>query len=265
MFRRNSVPEGGQKMETGTFNQGQRNGLSTFYYPSGKTKNTVDYENGNMNGLREYVDEAGNIVFSEYYKNGQIQGISKAICNETIRISYNYKNNEKNGDEIFYGDDNKIALVIKFDEGNAYGYTYTGTDGNLVPVVPLKNGTGPIIAYYSNGQKSAEMNALNGLLEGTQKVYYSNGQPAEERTYKNYLLDGRFVRYNIDGKVVYDDAYWNGEEMGTEYSYDKNRQLLFSEPHYMGEAHGDAAIKDLSTNKSNTYKYYCGTLLNIID
>jgi len=255
----------GKIFESGTFKEGRRNGLSTYYFPDGKIKSKCEFVNGIVEGVREYFDKTGNLLYSETYKQGVNNGPSKSFCAGILRITYNYKNGERQGDQVYYGEDNKVAVIIKFDEGNAYGYTYMGKDGQMVPLVPLKNGTGQILAYYGNGKRSAEMNVLNGELEGSQKIYYSNGQLAEEKAYKNYLIDGQFLRYNPEGKVVNKETYLNGLQTGTGYIYDKIGELLITEPYFMCEDHGNALVKDPNSNKTRTYKYYCGKLLNIID
>ncbi len=260
-----SIYFNGKIFDSGTFKEGLQNGVSTYFYPDGKMKNKCEFVNGKVNGVFEYFDEAGNLEYSETYNQGEPEGPTKSFCAGVLRVTYNYKNGERQGNQLFYGDDNTVAVVVKFDQGDAYGYTYMGKDGQMVPVVPLKNGTGEIIAYYSNGKKAAEMNVLNGLFEWIQKIYFSNGQLAEERAFKNYLLEGRFVRYNPEGKVVYECTYQNGQEIGNEFKYDKNGQLLITKSYFNGVPHGDALVKDPNTNKTSTYKYYCGTLLNIID
>ena len=255
----------GKILETGVYHDGKKDSTSIYLYPDGTTKYKGAFANGYKTGLCEYYNEVGELVHAENILNGVSNGITKSYACNTLRIAYNYKADDRDSDQVYYGDDNKIAVILKYNAGELKGYTYMGKDGQLVSMIPLKNGTGKITAYYPNGKVSAEMNAEQDNLEGSQKLWFSNGQIAEERNYKNFLFEGPFKRYNPDGKVVNELTYKNGEEMGKELTYDKNGNLIISREYYMGTEHGQTIVKNPASNKTKVYTYYCGDLMNITE
>ena len=155
-----------------------------------------------------------------------------------------------------------MAFVLYFEEGDLTGYAYEGKDGKVAAKVPVKNGTASFTAYYSNGQKSAEISILENSFNGPQKIYYSNGKLAEERNCVNSDLEGAFKRYNPDGKVCYEVNYTSDEVNGTEKTYDKNGNLEISKEYYFGVPHGKTEVTDAETKKIKVYTYRYDDLIN---
>ena len=259
----------GAVCDRGFFREGKKDSLLIAYHPNGKIKVKGLMSEGARTGKWVFYNEAGELLHEENVLNNMSNGRSYSYSGDILYISYNYKNDEKDGEQIYYGEDKRIACILYYDEGNFTGYSYEGKDGKLLPAVSAKNGTAKIKAYYSNGKVSAEMNIDRGEFSGDQKLYFSNGQLAEERTCKKDLMEGPFKRYNPAGKLVYEVTYVNGEESGIENFYDKEGKLLISKNHFAGIPNGSTIVYDPVinkipvTNKTQTYTFHCGDLINV--
>ena len=254
----------GSLHETGSFNFGSRDNIDVMYFPNGVKQFEGTYNNGKNIGNWKYYNEAGELVDeTRFDKDGNIKS-RQSYASGMLRIDYNYLDGEKDSAQIYYGDDGKVALVLYYDTGDLEGYAYEGKDGKLVPKIPLKSGSGKVMAYYSNGKKSAEAEYVENMIRGTQKIFYSNGNLAEERNCVGNELDGAFKRYNQDGKLIYELDYTSGEENGIENTYDKNGVKMISKPFYFGEPHGTATVTDPATHATKTYIYRYGDLITMM-
>ena len=251
----------GSVCESGHFKEGNKEGTCTEYYPGGAKKSEGLYEAGNKEGKWLYYNEAGELTDEENYIKGVLEGPRKFFAANTLRILYNYVDGEKDSAQIYYGEDNKIACALFYQGGDLEGYTYEGTDGKLLPQIPVKNGTVKIAAVYSNGQKAAEFNIVEDIFTDKQKIYFSNGKLAEERNYSGRDLDGPFVRYNPDGKICYEATYKSDELCGTEKTYDKNGAMEISKEYYYGSPNGITTVTDPNTKKTKTFTYHYGDLI----
>jgi len=245
------------------FTEGNYDSLNILYFPDGIIQRKGYNRKGNKIGKWEYFNEVGELYCGEYYNwQGRLDGARKIYSCNSLRIEYSYNNGSKDGKQIYYGENGKIAFILIYGDGDLVGYTYEGKDGKLLPEIKVKNGTVKMEAYYGNGQKSGEANFDQNVIIGALRVYYSNGQLAEERNYKNFDLDGPLKRYNPDGKLIFDATYKDDQEEGLERYFDKNGNLIIAANFYCGSRHGSTAIIDPTVGKTRTYNYRYGKLIS---
>ena len=252
----------GKVRETGYFKDGEKDSSSISYFPNGSKQAEGKYHEGSKTGKWVYYNEAGELLDEENYVNGSLEGARNLYACNTLRIRYNFKKGNKDGAQLYYGEDGRTAFVLYFEDGDLTGYAYEGKDGKVAAKVRVKNGTASFTAYYSNGQKSAEISILENSFNGPQKIYYSNGKLAEERNCVNSDLEGAFRRYNPDGKICYEVNYTSDEVNGTEKTYDKNGNLEISKEYYFGVPHGKTEVTDAATKKTKVYTYRYDDLIN---
>lgn len=253
----------GQVRQQQFYKNGKRDSVNTTYHANGKVEAKLMYKDGELTGNMLNYNEVGELVDNDSYKNGELSGDRISLACNKVFVKYHCKENEKDGPQIYYGEGDRVACVLYYREGNLVGYSHEGKDGKLLPMIPVKNGTANIRAYYSNGKIAAEINTVQSEFAGVSKIYYSNGNVAEERNSKEGLLDGPFKRYMPDGKLVYEHTYWNNEDAGPEKTYDKNGSLLVSKEFYCGVPHGQLIINDPVTHKTTKYTYHYGELINV--
>ncbi|OSZ78674.1 hypothetical protein CAP35_10615 [Chitinophagaceae bacterium IBVUCB1] len=248
--------------EKGYYKNGNRDSLVLNYFPGGKEAFNGSFSNGNKNGRWIHHDFSGKLERDMYFVNGDEHGKDKMYQNGQLRAEYNMDYDYMEGNQIFYGEEEKIALVYHYDERNLIGYTYEGNDGKLLPLIPLKNGTGKVQTYYANGKKAFEASTVENLYDGKVITYFSNGNIAEEKNYVRTELNGAFKRYFPNGKPSYETTYKDNVINGQEKTYSENGKLLIHSNFVMGERHGVQLYYN-SAGKGFKLTYEYGELMTI--
>ncbi len=245
------------------YKYGKRDSLNIVYYPNGAVESKLNYKNGELHGNTKNYNELGEEVNDDNYVEGNAEGYRISSACGRVFVKYHYADNEKDGEQVYYGEDGKPAFILYYTEDCITGYSYLGKDGNMLPVTRLKNGAGQVKAYYPNGAVAIDATVERGVFNGPVTVYYSNGKTAEERNYRMDMLDGAFKRYMPDGKLIYQLDYKDDREHGVEKTFDKNGVLVISKEYYYGVPHGNVIINDPLTRKTTKYVYNYGELINV--
>lgn len=244
--------------EKSNFKDGKRNGECIERFHDGKLRLKGTYASGIKTGKWEYYNEDGLLSFDETYKEDGNTDVSTIYSGGEIkRIVY--------GDSatVYYGDPGRIALILYYDDGNVISYTHEGKDGKLLPPVKVKYTTA-ITAYYSNGQKSAELQLEQYLFKGGMAIYYSDGKLSENINYDtNFLADGPRNRFNATGKPILETFYKDDEESGMKKTYDKDGNQLLSANYYYGVLNGPMLKTDAKTHETHAYYYHFGRLTSV--
>ena len=247
----------GRKKTSGEYLNGEQHGKWTWYHDNGTVESTSTYVIGKLHG--EYISfyENGQIESKYYYDFGSSEktGISYHQ-NGNINTSTQYKNDKINGRKEFYSYSGKLQLIRFYDYGRLIGYSYLDKNSKELPMIPMKNETGKIIAYYDNGQISRDMEYKNGDLINIYKEFYYTGQVASEIPYeqgeyqgiskkyflngkikeqKDYLFDslhGRVTEFHDNGTFKKEENYSNGVKNGVFKTYDNNGKLINEEIYF---------------------------------
>lgn len=249
--------------EKGYYKNGGRDSSLFSYFPGGQESSQGYFRKGKKDGKWVYHGLDGKLERETDFVKGDEHGKDRLYLHGELRNEYNMEYDYMEGDQLFYGEDKKIALVYNFKKGVMVGYTYEGKDGKLLPVIPVKNGTAKITSYYSNGNKAAELNMVEHLYEGKRITYYSNGNVAEEKVYSGTELNGPFKRFFLNGKVSYEATYKDDVLNGEEKLYSEDGKLLIHANFVMGEQHGTQLYNDPQTGKRYKLTYHHGKLLTI--
>lgn len=193
----------------------ERSGTWNYYYRNGTLSETEIYERGKLNGKDVQYNEFGNVYREYEFKNGVVDGTVK-----------------------YYGENKQLALVLYFTKDELTGYSYEDKTGNLVPVIPVKYGSGSITAYYRNGNKSAELTYNESLQEGKRLLYFSNGKEYVNSTSVNGTDDGVKKVYYPSGKIMKEETYVNGSLHGLSRYYAENGSLISELNYYNNDLHG---------------------------
>lgn len=249
--------------EKGFYANGERDSTLINYYPDGSKSMTGRYYHNRQDGKWTYYNFDGTKEREVDYVAGDEEGKDKYYFHGQLRYEYNMYNDRVDGDQIFYGEDNKVALVYTYKDGNMIGYTYEAENGKLLPLIPMKNGTAKITSYYPNGKKAVELSKVENVMDGKVTVYYSNGNVANEKSYDDIQLNGAFKSYYMNGKPYYIANYNDNVLDGEEKLYDENGNVIMSANYVMGELHGTKTYNDPKTGKQYTLTYQYGQLLTI--
>lgn len=247
----------GKVSEKGYYKYGFLDSNYMCYFANGKEHFWGKHRFGEKEGKWTYNNLENKIEIYENLKNGEDEGAFVRYVNGSVRYLSNYTHGDKDSAQVVYGEDNKIAGILYFETGDLMGYTYEGKDGQLLPMIPVVNGTAQINTFYANGNKALEWNYINSQLDGKQLIYYSNGNLAEERTLGNQYLQGLYKRCYPNGKTAYEVKYEDDEEQGPATTYDANGNVLAKENFYWGNLHGLVQIKESTSKKfiNIVYRY----------
>ncbi len=264
-----------------TYLNGIKNGSYTYFDFYGRKKTSGEYLNGEQHGKWMWYHDNGTIASTSTYVIGQLHGEYLSFYdteqpkskyyynygssektdifyhqNGNIDTSTQYKNDNPHGRKESYSSSGKLQLVRFYDYGRLIGYSYLNKDSEELPMIPLKNETRKVIAYYDNGKVSREMEYKNGDLinvykefyytgqiasetpyeqgerHGTTKEYFSNGKIKKQKDYLVGTFHGATKEFHDNGILKKEENYSNGLKSGVFKTYDKNGKLILEENYF---------------------------------
>ncbi|WP_153798396.1 toxin-antitoxin system YwqK family antitoxin [Foetidibacter luteolus] len=246
------------------YKQGYRDSLFKSYYYGGQLEAEGRYADGNPDGLWKHYWPNGKLEYQENYIYGQQDG-DYLVYNEdgTLDKKMLYKNNMLHGPYSIYGDNNQLAVQLNYEFDRLVSYTYQGKDGNMVAPIPVLYGTAMVTAYYKNGNKSAEMNFEDGVINGIRKIYFTNGQPYIDGTRAEGRESGIKKIYFTNGQLEKEENYLAGNNHGLQKYYHPNGKLKAEENWYLGKQNGLCKYYDETGKLKQTRLYYYNMLLEV--
>lgn len=253
----------GQLLSEGVYTNNEFDGLWKTYYPSGKLYSEVNYKDGEFLGKATFYYENGKIHRERVYLNNVLEGPNTIYyTNGEKMIELNHENGRKEGVVKYYNSNGVLQMEKYCENGKDIGYSYTGTDGKLVEIIPIPpDGNTTVEAKFSNGKTSRKYKLVNGKIDGVLEEYYENGQISEYIEFKMYYKHGTHKTYTQDGIVLKDITYEYDDIHGTAKTFYENGQLKAEEPYYYGERHGKSYFYNENGDKTLTRHYYYGTII----
>jgi antitoxin component YwqK of YwqJK toxin-antitoxin module/Flp pilus assembly protein TadD len=242
---------------------GLNDSIYRSYHLNGKIAIEGKYDFGNKNGTWKYYHENGKLQDSENFVDGQ-QEDKFVMYNEDGSLDKEgyYNNGELEGPYKIYGENNQLAVQLNYKNGKLISYTFEGKDGRLVPEVRLTNATGGVIAYYKNGNKSAEMNFDHNEQNGARKIYFTTGMIYIDGIRSLGYDHGIKKIFYTNGQLEKEEDYLYGSLHGIIKSFHPNGKIKSKETYYEGELHGTCEYYDVN-GKVQVRNYYYGTLQSI--
>lgn len=118
-----------------------RDGEWKYYHKASKVLMTVEnYKNGKLEGLKTIYYPNAQVAEEMMYKNGLKEGAYKKMgVDGTLLEESNFKDNEYNGDAVFYDSDKSVASKGKFVNGKKAGMWQFYQKGKLVKEVNMSD------------------------------------------------------------------------------------------------------------------------------
>lgn len=232
------------------YSYGNKNGKFTEYYPNGKKRVEGAYINNYRDGKWKWYHQNGQVEIEcnyvlddmdgerkEYYENGQLKEQQNYILgnlngeekdyNEKgiLTAVINYYDNNFHGKRYFYSEDGHLQLIRFYDQGTIIGYSYLDKDKKELPMIPIKNETAKITAYFDNGKKSRVMEIDKGEFVNDYLEYYYTGEIYQEQFYKQDDLEGDMKTYYKNGNLQSIKHYENGLVNGKVTEYYENKAV----------------------------------------
>jgi antitoxin component YwqK of YwqJK toxin-antitoxin module len=198
--------------------------LMSIYVESGIANQTFQPEGKSKKDVRvgKWIDYTFEFIYT-YQQNDDV--VDASFKHLLIQSTGKYSNGQKNGLWCFY------AVV----EGTFKKYHIAN--------VTYKNGKreGPITLFYSSGEKAAEGNCENEIIQGTVTVYYKTGEVAQRFKKNEGSIQGILSTFYQSGENRATLNFVNGLRNGTETTYYKNGAVK-SKRNFLNDTIRDTSI-----------------------
>ncbi|MEI6949533.1 tetratricopeptide repeat protein [Paraflavisolibacter sp. H34] len=236
---------------------------STYFYPSGKVKETNDYKDGRLEGYSKGYYENGARQYEIAYRNGEKDGPTTHYhLNGQVRQKGWYTAGTTSGDWEEYSEKGHLSERYTLLNGNLHGaYQYFHANGKLnyedvyqngwlravntydstgkkISTATIRQGAGAYTAPYPNGQKRFEGTFRNGEFHGPYTSYYFDGTVRVKKNFRYGHLHGAYAEYQYGGQPEVTGTYESGERTGTWKYYQKDGKVWKEETWVDGALHG---------------------------
>jgi len=198
------------------FNDGVRDGLSSWYYSGGQKRSEVPYKNGKMHGDFVQWDVNGRPTGKAIYVEGRRLAKKVDGPDSKRKLSEGWYLEDLAAVESHYDWWNgviKMAPVQGVGGGVKHGeWTYWYPNGKTKMVGKYQEDlpVGSFTWWYANGQKQTEGTYVKGLQDGEWTGWHDNGMKKYVGTYNNGEQVGRWMVWNADGKRAEVHDYGKG-------------------------------------------------------
>lgn len=271
------------------YSQGELQGASLYYHPSGQIWKKVPYQKGQVDGTVEIYKDGGELLQQISYCQGNKNGTTLRYWNPTqVAAQEEYNKGllengqyyDKNGcliSEIKQGlgyratfGKESVHELQQYQDGILEGEVKVFTQqGNLKRIYHIKNNLkhGEEIEYYdipitSISNNEAPPNPLpklsfhwyDGKIHGATRTWYPNGNLESQREIANNKKHGVATVWYRDNNLMIIEEYEQGKLMRGEY-YKKGERTPFTQ---INQGKGTASIFDAEGNFVQKINYTNG-------
>lgn len=248
------------------YKNGEKNGISREFYPSGQIKTYTEFKNNARNGLsvRYFDDKAHTVAQERQFRNDTMVGAYYSYLNDGSLIRKGlYDPNGNNLYYAYYTPDGKITREIRYfndmpllistfdlDEhvvhrdtvffGNGHSNFYY-PNGNLWIDREIKGGKPDgIITTYSLDSKIIDTEQqLSDMVIGTHKTFFPTGELMDSCFVSFDIVDGSYICFNPLGHPISSVFYGGDENAQGPYScFYPDGKKLSEGTHIDSEIHG---------------------------
>jgi antitoxin component YwqK of YwqJK toxin-antitoxin module len=182
-----------------------------------------------------------------YFKNGKPES------------EVSYEMGDRRGFYKKYTEEGQLVYQMHFEDDMPVGYSYPGSNNELIPEIPMPGGCGKFNPLFPNGKTAVEVNYVDGAQHGNYKYYHPGGKlllentenygnsegilkeyyaDGTQRTIFNYLHDtlhGNYKEFNTKGTLVEEGNFYNGDNHGEFHYFDDNGKLKQVRFYYYGQ------------------------------
>lgn len=284
--------------EVSEFENDQKVGESTIYYPTGEKKRVVAYADGVENGKGFDYDLDGRIITLLEFEDGYLRRADKVNRfdssgkkrgpwiefhpNGLVAMEGYYMNDLKNGIFKYFDKKGNLVSLEKYRDGEIVidseesiildiRSTYY-PDGSVKSsggyVDGKKEGTHRIYdeegnitsgEVYKMGVKTAEgIVDQQGDFQGEWELYYADGSLRAKGDYENSLRTGDWIFYHKNGKVESEGKYASGLPQGQWKWYYDNGNSRRKDYYRRGKEDGESVEMDRDGNIISQGQYLGG-------
>jgi antitoxin component YwqK of YwqJK toxin-antitoxin module/Flp pilus assembly protein TadD len=255
----------GQISTKGHYVNGYKQGLWLSYYPSGQLKKSTQYDLGDIIEEQKFYHRNGKLesVYNHFY--GEVHGPNEDYySNGELKEKATYYLGQYHSKRLFYTRDGKLNHVRIYDHGIIVGYIAKPNAQGEGTVTPIKNGTGNIKSYYTNGKLARSFQLKNGDFTGDYFIYYDNGQVALKETFVDDAAEGVYKTFYPNGNPLSTSNYEKGVLVGSKVIYHSNGKKKFEGSYLSGSLQGNVFYYGENGTATESYNYLGGELYDTL-
>lgn len=256
-------------METRSYLKGQLHGPFKIYYSTGILMEEFQFQNGKENGAYFAYNRDGKVVETMTYINGEIEGKGERYNSKGVLVwSAELHKNFYHGSVKEFYDNGQLRSHREYKMGKPWNiievYSRYGTP---LDKGTLKNGTGLFYTYDKGGSRTESSELVNGVFEGTFRTYYLNGNLESECTYRNDTMNGVYRAFYFDGGLMYLKAMVNDIVDGPVVAYYRSGKLKSENIYRKGKLWAAVYANDINGKRLDcgNVKMGSGTLISYDD
>jgi antitoxin component YwqK of YwqJK toxin-antitoxin module len=221
--------ENGKLVAEMNYKNGLLEGVSTYYYASGKLKKQVPFKDNKVCGEILFFTEEGMLVAKESYSNDKKDGVSIAYWNEDLVQKVEvYEHGLLQQGQYFNMQKEEIA-VIK----NGMGRKAIFKNGYLYKLIEYKNGKreGIVEVFSKKGVLKDEHHLLGQKKNGEEITYYLNKKHTKKLSvyWKDDMLFGTVKTWYPNGNEESQKEMRENKKNGFSHAWYKDKSLMFVE------------------------------------
>lgn len=234
----------GTTIVSGNYNNGKKNNLWNYYYPSGSKNSEENYSDNVLEGISKSYDKNGRLNSIRNYTKNKLNGRYEVYDDGKLISIYHYLDDEKNGpyqnfnpdgsleyEGYFINDHLNYDYKTYWQNGKLYKHSYyiegslTSTKtynqkGEIENEFDFKNKTGIFTSVLFNGTVNRSIQLINGINNGPYTEKDKLGNSIVEANYVNGLLHDNYKYYSPLGLPYYENNYYLGYLNGKSKIYD---------------------------------------------
>lgn len=241
----------------GTMVESKPDGVWKNFYTTGKIKSIVHWNNGNLDGLSSFYSEDSLLIKTIEYKNDFKNGyVTEYDSVGKVKIKLPYEKDTLHGVAYEYYPNGRIKGEYIYIKGEIQGAkrVFDETDGRLIEVkryekdslvsielINQLNSRGNKEGYWEdrneNGKIEREGNYVDGKENGLFRVYdkygklvelvnYELGKPFEKKAFSNLFI---YKKLHDNGKIAIQGPMKGEKRVGVHNFYDTSGYYLYSE------------------------------------
>ena len=252
----------GNKLATGNFEKGKKDGEWNHTFPSGIQRLKENYSHGKQNGLSQDYEHNGFLSGIKNYTNDSINGLYEIYENGKLNRSYSYEKGKQNGPYKKYNPDGSISSECYLINGSIHfkklDYWQNGTistkdtyiegiitssetynnKGEKENNIDYSNKTGKFTTSFNNGTTIEVCELVHGELNGKYLKKDKFNTPILEMELTNGVKNNLYKGYSPYGTINREINYYCGKKNGVDKSYDLVGNLKFSDETTFSIANG---------------------------
>jgi antitoxin component YwqK of YwqJK toxin-antitoxin module len=174
-----------------------------------------------------------------------------------------YKNDQRNGLSVKNDPDGTLSYSMRYEDGDAMGFTYLGGDGKLLPEISSVQGVIQMKSFFPNGKISRQAVYIDGKVNGRDILFYTNGQVRSVDSADYGVREGMDKEYYTNGKIMLDYNYLHDNLHGICRQYSEKGVLLKETSYWNGLPHGLTKYFSEDGKPIETRQYYYGKLISV--